>query len=76
MRKGWLAGLALVAFLVTGCAAGGKPLAVTPETSHDFGQVKMSNDPKDVKRKQFVIRNEGKGNLKLEPPQVKTLQGC
>ncbi|HLN60213.1 MAG TPA: hypothetical protein VK464_01585 [Symbiobacteriaceae bacterium] len=67
--------LALVAALVMGCS-GGAPKAVAPETKYDFGDVVMTPDHTDAKIHEFVVKNEGQGDLKLEDVQVKLLQGC
>lgn len=67
-----LLGLALVA---AGCSKGA-PKAVTPETSHDFGDLPVVTDMKDGKVKEFVIMNDGDGDLKLKDVQVKLLEGC
>jgi hypothetical protein len=75
--KRMLLGLAVAAAaLATGCSAGGPPAAVTPETRWDFGDVPMVVDMNDVEKHEFVIKNEGQGDLKLEDVQVKLLQGC
>ena len=77
MRRRLLPLLALLALLLTGCSAfGGTPRAVVPQTSHDFGDVPTSLNSKDRLVHEFVIRNEGTGNLKLQEPLVKLLEGC
>lgn len=69
--------LALAALLaLAGCAGGGTPKAVTPVTTHDFGDVPVSSDPKDLRTKEFVIQNTGTADLKLSNLQVKLLEGC
>lgn len=68
--------LLLLAALVAGCAGaggGGTPKAVAPVTEHNFGDVLTTAD---VKTKEFVIKNEGKGDLKISAVQVKMLEGC
>lgn len=67
--------LALVAALVMGCSSGA-PKAVAPETKFDFGDVVMTNDHNNAKVHEFVLKNEGTGDLKVEGAQVKLLQGC
>lgn len=67
--------LALLAVAVVGCTAG-TPKAVVPQTRHDFGDVPVVADMSKVRVKEFVIKNEGSGNLKLSDIQVKTLEGC
>lgn len=76
MKRFALGLVALVATLVVGCSGGGGPKVVTPETKVDFGDVVMTPDHKDAKTREFVIKNEGTGDLKLSDIQVKTLQGC
>lgn len=70
--------LALTAMLaLAGCAGGGGvPKAATPVTTHDFGDVPVSSDPKDTRTKEFVIQNTGAADLKLSNLQVKLLEGC
>ena len=69
--------VALLAVVLAGCAGvGGTPKAVSPETKVDFGDVPVTNNMNEAKSKEFVIRNEGTGNLKLSDLQVKLLQGC
>lgn len=75
MKRVLLAILSL-AILLVGCASGGEPKAVISETRYDFGEVVTSSDPKDTKTHVFTIRNEGTGTLKLQEPQVETLEGC
>lgn len=67
--------LTMLAILLAGCGAGA-PKAVVSESRFDFGDVRMSNDKKDLKTHEFVIKNEGQGDLKLEELQVKLLKGC
>lgn len=63
--------------VLAGCgAAGGQPKAMTPQTRIDLGDVPVSNDMKDVRTHEFVIRNDGTGKLKLGAARVKTLEGC
>lgn len=70
--------LTLVALLgLAGCAGGGgAPKAATPVTTHDFGDVPVSSDPKETRTKEFVIQNAGTADLKLSNLQVKLLEGC
>jgi len=68
--------LLAVLLLLVGCFAGGVPRAVAAETRFDFGNVPVSSDMKDAKLKQFLIKNEGTGSLRLRDLQVKTLEGC
>lgn len=76
MKRILLGVLLMLALVAAGCGAGGAPAAVAPETSYDFGKVPMSNDPKDTRDKEFVIKNEGTGDLKLTGVDVKLLKGC
>jgi len=46
--------------------ASGSPKIVFPETSYDFGTIKMGPDATHV----FVFRNEGAGELRLRPPSA------
>ncbi|MFZ5827532.1 MAG: hypothetical protein ACOY94_24785 [Bacillota bacterium] len=71
------AGVALLALalLVAGCSKG-TPKAVTPVTSHDFGDVPVVTDMRDAKIKEFMIINDGTADLKLRDVQVKVLEGC
>lgn len=61
--------------LLAGCAKG-EPKAVMPESKYDFGNVPIVTDMSQAKTKEFFIKNEGKGDLKLSNVQVKLLQGC
>lgn len=65
--------LALAALLAVGCSGGGAPKATAPETKYDFGDVLTTEAEK---RHEFFIKNEGKGDLKIEAVQVKLLKGC
>lgn len=65
--------LALAALLAVGCSGGGAPKATTPEAKFDFGDVLTTEAEKTH---EFIIKNEGKGDLKIESAQVKLLQGC
>lgn len=67
--------LAVLALLAAGCSKG-TPKAVVPETSHDFGNVPVITDMRDAQLKEFIIRNDGTGDLKLAKAQVKLLEGC
>lgn len=70
---------ALAAALLAGCSAapaGGAPKAVAPETSHDFGNVPVVTDMRLARTKQFTIKNEGTGDLRLSNLRVKVLEGC
>lgn len=76
MKRMLMALLLLAAVVVAGCG-GGAPKAATPVTKHDFGDVPMTTDhEKDTRTKEFVIKNEGTGDLKLSDVQVKLLKGC
>lgn len=82
MKKGLLA-LAAGTLVVAGCASSGAPSsspdgpkAVTPVTSHDFGNVPVTDDMSKAVKKEFVIKNEGTSDLKLSNLQVKLLEGC
>jgi len=66
---------AVSAVLLTGCSSG-VPKVVTPETSFNFGNVPVVTDMRDGKTHEFVIKNEGTGNLRLSNIQVKLLEGC
>jgi len=76
-RLAGLMALVLVALagLLAGCG-GAPPKAVTPETWFDFGDVPVTNDMAAARNKDFVIKNEGTGDLKLSDIQVKLLEGC
>lgn len=77
MRRRLLPLLGLLALLLAGCSAiGGTPRAVAPETRHDFGDLPTSLNAKDRRFHEFVIRNEGTGDLKLQEPELKLLEGC
>lgn len=76
MMKRILLGLLLLLALAAAGCGGGAPAVVAPETSYDFGKVPMSNDPDATRYKEFVIKNEGTGNLKLTGVDVKLLKGC
>lgn len=76
MKRIFLGLLLALALAAAGCGAGGAPTAVAPETSYDFGPVPMSNDPAATRYKEFVIKNEGTGDLKLSGVDVKLLKGC
>lgn len=67
--------LAALALLAAGCSKG-SPKAVTPETSHDFGDVPVVSDMQDARVKEFVIMNDGTADLRLRDVQVKLLEGC
>lgn len=71
--KRLLLALAAAALLLAGCAAGGPPKAVAPELKYDFGDVPVTAE---MKTHEFVIKNEGQGDLKITGAQVKLLQGC
>jgi ABC-type glycerol-3-phosphate transport system substrate-binding protein len=76
LRRLLLAGLA-AALAIAGCSSGsGGPKAVVPEDQADFGDVPVTNDMNNVRVKQFTIKNEGAGQLKLSNLQVKVLEGC
>ncbi len=82
MKKLMLA-LAGAALVLAGCGSSGAPggapegpKAVTPTTSHDFGDVPVTEDMSKAVKTEFVIKNEGSGDLKLSNLQVKLLQGC
>ncbi|HYG60420.1 MAG TPA: hypothetical protein VD902_20305 [Symbiobacteriaceae bacterium] len=77
MKRLLAAAVTTAAVLVAGCSGGGTPKAVTPETEVNFGDVRMTTDHvKDTVSKEFFIKNEGTGDLKLSDLQVKLLQGC
>jgi len=73
LKRIWLVLFLAVAVLAAGCAAGGPPKAVTPETTYDFGDILTTAEPRSH---EFVIKNEGKRDLKLSDVQVKLLKGC
>lgn len=68
-----LMALAAVVLLLAGCSASGPAKAVAPELKFDFGDVPVTSD---MKTHDFVIKNEGQGDLKITGVQVKLLQGC
>lgn len=68
-------GLLLGFALLAGCSRG-TPKAIVPETSFDFGDVPVVTDMRKAQLKEFVIMNEGTGDLRLKEPQVKILDGC
>lgn len=74
MKQNLFTLLAVVA-LLAGCSAAGTgtPRAVAPETQFDFGDVPVTAP---VKNHDFVIKNEGTGDLKITGAKVKLLQGC
>jgi hypothetical protein len=63
------------AVLLAGCSSG-TPKAASPETKYDFGDVPVVTDMSQGKTREFVIKNEGTGDLKITGVQVKLLQGC
>ncbi|HWI62890.1 MAG TPA: hypothetical protein VNT75_13675 [Symbiobacteriaceae bacterium] len=65
--------LALAALVAVGCGGGGAPKATTPEAKYDFGDILTTEAEKTH---EFFIKNDGKGDLKIESVQVKLLQGC
>lgn len=67
--------LMLALLLAAGCSRG-TPKAVTPETSHNFGDVPVITDMKKAGLKEFLIANEGTSDLKLKGVKVKLLEGC
>ncbi len=67
--------ITLTLVLVAGCG-GAPPKAVTPETWFDFGDVPVVTDMAGTRYKEFAIKNEGTGDLKLSDVQVKLLEGC
>ncbi len=73
VRRSLVALLLGLSILVAGCAAGGTPKVAAPELKHDFGDVLTTAE---MKTHEFVIKNEGNGDLKLGDPQVKLLEGC
>ena len=76
MRRGFVTAMLLASIAIAGCSGGGTPKAVTPVTTHDFGNVPVVTDMKDGKQQAFIIQNEGTGDLRLSNLQVKLLEGC
>jgi hypothetical protein len=67
--------LLLALAVLAGCSKG-TPKVVTNETEHDFGDVPTTSDMSQAELKEFVIANDGTGDLRLSNIQVQTLEGC
>jgi ABC-type glycerol-3-phosphate transport system substrate-binding protein len=73
MKRLLAALLALVALVAVGCSSGA-PKAAAPEVKFDYGDVPTTEA--EPRNHEFVIKNEGTGDLKIADVQVKLLQGC